>query len=349
MTERFRCIGPHGFGTYLVSWQNEAQFERVEMTASHLLVPGFVDLHFHGAYGLDFMTASSTDLHFLAGKLAKEGYEAVLPTTVTASFDSVTQAITALPEDPMFPGFHLEGPFISPLFPGAQPKEFIVDPPAGPSEWDEVFDDPRLRAITLAAEHPHALPLITRLMTRGVIVSQGHSAATFSEARAGFECGAFHATHFFNAMRPFHHREAGLVGYGLTNPGLNVEVIYDRKHVSNDAMKLLIQCKPVEAIFAVSDSSAATRLRPGTSLDLWGQRAVVERDSVRLADGTLAGSTITLLDAFRNLAQDFGEELAILACSINPRRALKLGPPRRYLEFDDRLELVRVHDLDQLS
>lgn len=345
MNGRYRFLGPEGFGSYELRWEGEIIAEHGHFPADHLIVPGFVDHHFHGAYGIDFMTATRADLEFLADKLAKEGYEAFLPTTVTASADDVMRALGNLPEHPMIPGFHLEGPFISRAFPGAQPPGFIMDPPVGASEWDAVFDDARLRVITMAAEHPNALPLILRLMGRGVIVSQGHTNATYGEAKAGFEHGAGHATHLFNAMRPFHHREPGVVGYALTTAGLNVEVIYDRHHVSREAMKLVLHCKQPDEIIAVSDASAATRLPNGSELEMWGHRATVELGTVRLADGTLAGSTITLLDAFRNLAQDFGEELAIRACCLNPRRALKLGPPRVYVEFDQGMNLVAVHQL----
>lgn len=341
----YHFLGPDGLGTYDVRWEGQLRLDRVNRSADHLLVPGFVDLHFHGAYGIDFMSATTTDLEFLAGKLASEGYEAFLPTTVTADVEDVKRAVAQLPDHPMIPGFHLEGPFISPKFPGAQPIDHIVEPPAAASEWDAVLDDTRLRVITLAAEHPLALSLISKLMSRGVIVSQGHTNATFFEAKGGFEAGAWHATHLFNAMRPFHHREPGIAGYALTTPGMSVEVIYDRHHVSRDAMKLVVQCKHADEIIAVSDASAATRLPNGSAVQMWGHHAVVEAGTVRLADGTLAGSTITLLDAFRNLSQDFGEELAIRACCLNPRRALKLGPPRVYVEFDQSLNLVAVHQL----
>lgn len=342
---RYRFLGEKGFGVYEVSFDEGLVAERVDKPADRMLVPGFVDLHFHGAYGLDFMDTTAHDLPFLAGKLEREGYEAVLPTTVAANVEDVLLAVGQLPDHPMFPGFHLEGPFISREYPGAQPPSAIEDPPVGLSRWDEVFDHPRLRAITLAAENPHALPLATRLMSRGVIVSQGHTAATFSQARAGFQNGAFHVTHLFNAMRPFHHREPGIIGYALVTDGMAVEVIYDRMHVCLDAMRLVVQCKKADDILAVSDSSAATRLPSGTKVRMWGHEAVVEGKTVRLADGTLAGSTITLLDAFKNLAQDFGEELAIRACCLNPRRALKLGPPKKYLEFDEAFNLVGMHQL----
>lgn len=345
MNGRFRYLGPEGYGTYEVRTEGELTFERVDKSSDRLLLPGFVDIHFHGAYGLDFMTATREDLEFLGRKLSKEGYEAVLMTTVTAPLEDVVRAVENLPDDPMFAGFHLEGPFISKHYPGAQPPQFILDPPAAASEWDAIFDHPKLRVVTMAAEHPFALPLITRLMSRGVIVSQGHTNATYAEAKAGFVHGAAHMTHFFNAMRPFHHREAGTVGYGLTTPGLTTEIIYDRQHVAEDAMKLLVQCKNSDDILAVSDSSAATRLPAGSELNMWGHQATVIGKRVQLPDGTLAGSTITLLDAFCNLCEDFGEELAIRACSLNPRRALKMGSPQVYLEFDQDYHLAQIYQL----
>lgn len=244
----------------------------------------------------------------------------------------------------MIAGFHLEGPFISADHPGAQPQDAILDP-VRLEEWDEVFEHPLLRVITLAPERPGALELITRLMKRGVIVSMGHTDATFDQARQGFEFGASHATHFFNAMRPFHHREAGIVGYALQNDAMSVELIYDRLHVSKEAAKLMVRCKPPERILAVSDSTMATGLPPGLEVEMWGGTCVTGDGQVRLkASGALAGSAITLLDAFRNLAHDFGLELAIRACCLNPRHALGLTEaPRVYVELDDRLEIVEVH------
>lgn len=339
-------LGNEGFGTYEVTWSGgEPNVRRVNQAADRLLIPGFVDVHFHGAYGIDFMSASREDLVVLAEKLLLEGYEVFLPTTVTSSLTDCMKAVSNMPDHPMMPGFHLEGPFISPYYPGAQPREAIADPPQGPSEWDALLDHPKLRYITLAPERPHALELTTRLLERGVIVSMGHSNATYEEARRGFEFGGHHTTHTFNAMRQFHHREAGLIGYALVNDALRCELIYDRLHVGPDAVRLLQKCKPENAVIAVSDSTAATRLAPGVRFTMWGHECVVGRGDVRLADGILAGSAITLLDTFRNLVEDFGEETAIRWCSLNPRNALKMGPPRVHVEFSKDLEIIAVrHD-----
>jgi len=280
----------------------------------------------------------------LCSKLADLGYEAFLPTTVTASAADVIKAISNLPNSPMIAGFHLEGPFISPVYPGAQPKESIVDAPISPSEWDVVLDDPRLKVITMAPERPGALAMIQRLSKRGVRVSMGHTNATFAEAEAGFRAGAMHTTHTYNAMRSLHHREPGLVGYVMSNDEIYSELIYDRLHVKRGAAEVLLRTKSNNRVIAVSDSVMAAGLPAGQTIKMWNLDVVVGDHEVRLTDGTLAGSGITLLDAFRNLADDFGQETAIKLCSINPRRAIGLNqPPSKYVEFDQNLNIVQIY------
>jgi N-acetylglucosamine-6-phosphate deacetylase len=172
----------------------------------------------------------------------------------------------------------------------------------------------------------------------------GHTDATFAEARAGFEAGALHTTHTFNAMRGLHHREAGVVGYALTNDALRCELIYDRHHVTRDATELLLRSKPAGGVVAVSDSTMATGMASGERLTMWGLDVVTSPGEVRLAsNGALAGSAITLLDAFRNLAEDFGTETAIRACCLNPRQALRrLEPPAMYVVLDGRWDIVET-------
>lgn len=341
MSRPYLALGPNGFGTYALD-EATRTLVPVEGEAENLLVPGFVDVHIHGAFGVDFMSASREDLLRMLRGLEKQGYEGLLPTTVTASAADVKSALANLPEDPMVLGFHLEGPFISPKFPGAQPPQAIVPPPSGSSEWDEVLDDPRLRLITLAPELEGATALIERLHARGVVVSMGHTNATYAEAATGHAAGVTHATHTFNAMRPLHHREAGTVGFALTADGVVCELIYDRLHVSPEAAAVLVRCKPEEKLIAVSDSTLASGIPAGQTIRMWGLDAIVGQGQVRLPDGTLAGSAITLLDAFRNLHADFGPEVAIRACCINPRLELGMDPdlPRVWVEFDKDLRIV---------
>lgn len=342
MNKVYDALGPEGFGSYEVEWRGgELAFHRVSRPPQGLLAPGFVDLHIHGAFGIDFMNSGPGEMEALCRRLEAEGYEGFLPTTVTADASSVRKALSKLIDHEMILGLHLEGPFISPVFPGAQPQKFIVDPPMGPSEWDDILSDPRLRLATVAPERPGALEFITRLASRGVVVSLGHTDATYEEARRGFEFGASHATHTFNAMRPFHHREAGTVGYVLKNDNVLCELIYDRHHVVREAAELLFRMKGASGVAAVSDGTMASGMPPGTRVEMWGLNAVVGRGDVRLEGGALAGSSITLYDAFRNLHDDFGPEIAIRACSLNPRRALKMGgSPRVWIEFDKKLEIT---------
>jgi len=333
-------LGPKGWGVYeLVDGEPRPSGGGADLWR----VPGFVDIHIHGAFGIDFMSASTEDIRRLSGLLGDCGYEGWLPTTITAPAADVQAALDRLPaDDPMILGFHLEGPFLSPRFPGAQPPTAILDP-VDAQGWSAIFEDPRLKVITMAPERPGALELIRRLSGRGVRVSMGHSDATYEEANLGFNAGARHTTHTYNAMRGLHHREAGLLGYALNQPGIQAELIYDRMHVSPAATEILLKAKTAENVIAVSDSTMATGLPDGTELEMWGLKATKGHGDVRLTGtSTLAGSAITLLDAFQNLAADFGPEVATRLCCLNARRTLGIQGVRKWVCFDLRGDLVEV-------
>lgn len=339
MSFRAQFLGPEGFGTYEIDLDDPVGFRRIQGTASEILVPAFVDIHIHGAFGIDFMSASPDDMLVLSQRLAQFGYDTFVPTTVTATPEQVLSAVRNLP--PHCPGFHLEGPFISPLHPGAQPPKAIVDPSIGNDRWDEVLEHPMLRIVTLAPERPGAIDLIRRLRRRSVIISIGHTDATLAQCREALQAGASHMTHTFNAMRPFHHREPGAAGFALLEDRVYAELIYDRAHVCMEAAALLFKAKPADKVIAVSDSTMAAGMPESSKLHMWGQECVVANGQVRLAEnGSLAGSASTLLDGFRNLAEDFGFEPAIRACCINPRQAMDLGRPRRYCLFSAQLDLL---------
>ena len=335
----FTALGPEGFGKYAVDLRSMAM-EPSDRPAEGLLIPGFVDIHIHGAFGKDFMSGSAEDLLAMADGLQTVGYEAFLPTTVTASLRDVQRAISHLPAaDERIAGFHLEGPFISPKHPGAQPQNYIVPPS---SEWNDVLDHEQLRVVTLAPEIGGGLELVERLSTRGVVPSLGHTDATYEQGRAAVEAGARHITHTYNAMRPLHHREPGTVGAALTFDKLSCELIYDRVHVTRPAAEVLLRCKGPENIIAVSDGTMAAGMPQGSEFAMWGLDCVVGEKDVRLKDGTLAGSKITLYDAFRNLARDFGPEIAIRLCSVNPRRALGMVNPRVWSIMDPELRIQEI-------
>ena len=333
------ALGPEGLRKYDVDLRTMAM-EPSDRPTEGLLVPGFVDLHIHGAFGYDFMSGSASDLLAMSEGLQKVGYESFLPTTVTGSVEDVSKALANLPaSDPRIGGFHLEGPFLSPKHPGAQPQDRIV--PYSP-EWGIVLDDHRLRVVTLAPEVEGGLGLVERLAAKGVIVSLGHTDATYAQVVEAVDAGARHTTHTYNAMRPLHHREPGTVGAALTLTRLSCEMIYDRIHVSRPAAKVLLKCKGPDGVIAVSDATMAAGMEPGSEITMWGLDCVVGKGEVRLKDGTLAGSGITLYDAFRNLAHDFGVETAIRLCSVNPRRALSLGEPRVWSIMDPEFRIMEM-------
>lgn len=343
----YQALGTQGVGNFRVEWeQTYPLLFPADEKADRILIPGFVDLHFHGAFGLDFMTASREELGIILRGLVQEGYEGVYLTTVSSSVEGVLAAIERLPEDdPTALGVHLEGPFLSKAFAGAQPIDAIVDPPIDASEWDAVFDHPRLKIVTLAPERPHALPLMAKLASKRLFVNMGHSAALYDEARRGFEFGASGVAHLFNGMATLHHRNPGLLAYALQQDGLYAELIYDREHVATEVARLLFKIKPIDRILAVSDGVAAIGQPPGTKIDLWGNPAVVEKTRVERSDGRLAGSIITLRDAFKNLAEDFGLEAAIRCCCLNPRKAMGLGEPRVWVEMDLNYRVIEIHRL----
>jgi len=333
MTGCFLMYGEHGFRPFEVDLANGYSTPSTN-SADTYLVPGLVDVHIHGALGVDFFSGRPEELVRVFDQLEARGYEALLPTTVTAPVATVLEFIQRLPNHRIVHGFHLEGPFISPKHPGAQPPSAIAAVPVGSSPWDAVFDDPQLRLVTIAPELPNAQALIRRLSSRGVIVSLGHTDGTFAQVGASAEWGVTHATHTYNAMRPLHHREAGTVGAVLMTDRINAELIYDRLHVSAPAARLLIDQKPAEALIGVSDGTMAAGMPAGSRLSMWGLDVVVGEGDVRLLDGTLAGSAVTLDEVFRNLWADFGPVVATRACCLNPRRELRMTETKVWQVLD---------------
>jgi N-acetylglucosamine-6-phosphate deacetylase len=293
-----------------------------------LILPGFIDLQMNGAHGIDVMSASVEDLLRLSRALAREGTSGWLPTVVTAPLATIERcdaviagAMAAQREQAKSDkaeeigaailGMHLEGPFISPKRLGAHPPLNLT--PAGDA-LARVLALKSLRLITLAPELEGALEAIGRLAARGVVVSLGHSDATFAEARAGVAGGARMFTHLFNAMRPLHHREPGIVGAALTTSPAVVGVIPDGVHVHPAMFAAVRAARSVRQTLVVSDRVALTGGESGTSTLRFGGASRLARvcdGAARFPDGTLVGSVITLLEGLRLAARDpvFGGDL----------------------------------------
>ena len=277
-----------------------------------LTLPGLVDLHVHAAGGV-WATGSVADLRQMARSLAAAGTTAFCPTSVTgppAELLALCRAAAVVMADPhpgeaRVLGVHAEGPYISPARLGAQPAAYVRAP-----DLDEVaalVGTGALNRVTLAPEIAPAF--VGALVATGVRVSLGHSDATYAQGLAALDAGATAVTHTFNAMRPWHHREPGLAGLAMSDPRVVAEVVADGEHVHPAVVRALVAARP-GGVAVVSDAIGAL------------EGSCCSGSSVRLADGTLAGTTATMLEMLANLV-GWGIPLAdaVAACSSTPARA----------------------------
>jgi N-acetylglucosamine-6-phosphate deacetylase len=299
------------------------------------LVPGFVDVHIHGAGGHDVMEGNPAALRAVARTIARFGTTSFLPTTVTAATDTTCRALHGIAVEiarwdvkreptvsaqPL--GFHLEGPFISPARRGVHPPDHIAAPSIALFEQFLEAAAGQVRILTLAPELPGAIELIAAARHRGIEVGMGHTDATYAQTRAAIAAGAHHAVHLYNAMRPFNHRETGVIGAVLTSPEVGAEVIADGVHVDDPALRVLLASKGVEQTLLVSDGTAATGM-PDGDYKLGPFEVKVTAGVCRNTEGKLAGSTLTLDRALRNMTA-LGVPLsdALRMVTWNPARLL---------------------------
>jgi N-acetylglucosamine-6-phosphate deacetylase len=261
-----------------------------------IAAPGFVEVHIHGFAGVDFATADEDGYRRAAEALLETGVTSFRPSFITAPEDELVASLEGVSRGL---GAHLEGPFISVDRLGMHPAAARRDPDVALLE--RLLAAGPVAHMTLAPELPGAPELIDLLVARGITVACGHTNATAEEAYAAFDRGAKHVTHLFNAMRPFTHRDPGIAGAALARDDVTVELILDGNHLSDEAVQLALRSAPGR-IALVTDASAAARMGDGD----WkmGSVDVFVRDgAARLADGTLAGSVLTMPDAIRDFVR----------------------------------------------
>ena len=315
-----------------------------------IAVPGFVDLQVNGFSGVDFLTADADGYRLAGEALLETGVTAYLPTFITAPEEQVVEALRALPaveDGPRILGAHLEGPFLSALRLGIHPAEARRNP--DPELLERLLDAGPVRLVTLAPELPGAGAVIERLLRREIAVSLGHSDATAEQAEAAFDRGVRSVTHLFNAMRPFHHRDPGIVGAALARPDVVVQLILDWVHVAPVTAAMVWQAAQGR-VALVTDAVSGAGL-DGGSYRL-GDVDVEIRDGVaRGATGALAGSTLTMIEAVRNLhSLGVALEDAVGAATEVPARVLRLpasgrigvGLPADVVVLSEELEIERV-------
>lgn len=293
--------------------------------------PGFIDIHVHGAGGADTMDCSAESLKTISEKLIQSGTTAYLATTMTMDQDTIEAALNMVrtymadQEDKAYPGseivgVHLEGPFISPSFKGAQAAENIQAPT---TTWIKPYFD-IIKIITLAPEMDEDFKFIREMKDSGVVLSMGHTGCDFETACSAYDAGVEHVTHCFNAMSGLHHRNPGAVGATFAKP-FTAEIITDGIHVHPGFFDTFIRIKTPEKVVLVTDAMRASFLGDGT-YDLGGQEVTVNGGAPRLNDGTIAGSVHRMDQALINVIEHTGYALheIINMLSLNPAKRIGL-------------------------
>lgn len=304
--------------------------EMIEPLSNTLVLPGFIDLHTHGAAGVNLMDADRDGFQAVSRFFASCGVSGFLATSWSASAQSIEQMLTRLKaymgseSGAALLGVHLEGPFINPVRAGAQSPRDIR--PARREEVLPYLDTGLVKVVTLAPEIEENHWLMQACAERGICISVGHSEATYEEMRQAVQDGVRHVSHTFNGMRAFNHRQPGVLGAALEIDELSCEVIADGVHVHTAAIRLLLRAKPAHQVMLVTDSIAGTGTPPGVT-EIQGRKVHFTEREARLSDGTLAGSVLTMDQALRNLVEITGrpaEELHAYASS-NAARVLGLA------------------------
>ncbi|MCB9450336.1 MAG: N-acetylglucosamine-6-phosphate deacetylase [Anaerolineaceae bacterium] len=293
------------------------------------IIPGLIDVHVHGGDGHDTMDATPAAIHGMARFFAQHGVTSYYPTTMTDTAENIQRALENVaacphPEDgAQHLGVHVEGPFLSPHYPGAQPPTFFRPPQ--PDEYAAWMKTGVVRLITVAPELDGALPMIEALTAQGVEFAAGHTNATYAETSRGAACGLRQVTHTFNGMRPLNHREPGILGAALTDDRLYAQIIADGVHTHPAMVKLLFRAKGAGRVLLITDAMSAAGL-PDGDYTLGAQSVTVKDGVARIPAGNLAGSTLTLDRAVRNTVAWTGLSLAEIlpAATSTPAEAMNL-------------------------
>lgn len=318
--------------------------QTIDLTGCYIL-PGFIDTHIHGAYGTRISDAVP-DMSKITKFEATQGVTGLCITTATSAFEDLLRQVddavetAEKSEGSKIWGIHAEGPFICEKYKGAMNPKYIIEPNLEKLDQLQQRAKGLLKILTIAPETEGAIELIHRAVKQGLIVSMGHTNATYDEARAAIEAGASQATHLFNAMRGLHHREPGILAAALTDPKVRCEMICDHVHLHPAVLQLIYQCKTADGINIISDSGHAAGLNV-SQFEVDGIMRYVKDGVVRLANGTIAGSAKTVLDGVQNLIRS-GIPMGDVAkmASYNPARTLKIDHITGSIAEGKRADLV---------
>jgi N-acetylglucosamine-6-phosphate deacetylase len=308
--------------------QFDGAIERIDGSGLTTL-PGFIDVHVHGSAGHDTMDATPAALAALAGFYATHGVTGFLATTMTGSGEAIRQALEngaacvgPFEDGATLLGVHLEGPYLNVQMKGAQAGRDIRT--ADPAEYRPWLDLNVIRQVTVAPEFPENHAFIRDCVARGIVVSMGHTAATFDEVRQAVDLGVRQATHTFNAMTPVHHRTVGTAGAVLSMDEIACELITDTIHVHPAILKMAIRAKGIDRIVAITDAIRGAGM-PDGQYDLGGQLVTVCDGMATIDGGSLAGSTLTMDRGLRNILAATGLSLSEAWPMTSANAAAQLG------------------------
>ena len=322
------------------------------------LFPGFIDVHNHGAVGVDVNEADVDGFLEIAGFLARNGVTAWVPTIVPDSDESYRRIISAIDRlmdvqvDRLIAqvvGVHYEGVFANEKMCGALRPEYFKR-----GQWTvDGGQLPRLKTgvhmTTLAPEIDGGVELIEALVGQGWIVSIGHTRADVETLDRAFAAGARHVTHFFNAMTGIHHRDIGVAGWALTNEGVTFDIIADGIHVHPKMLEFACRCKSPEKSLLISDSVAPTGLGEG-KFELWGETITVKNGRTQNERGSIAGSVITMLDAFKRIRSlGFTDSDVSKMASLNPAKLLGIDKTNGSIKVGKRADLVAIDNSGEVK
>lgn len=318
--------------------------------AGHYVSPGFIDVHVHGCGGADTMDEDQNTFDFISRSVLQTGVTSFLPTTMTMPFSKIDQSLNRIryamrkSNGAEILGCHMEGPFISEAYKGAQDGQNILMPDF--SLIHSYLDV--IKIITIAPELADDGKFIRSCVEKGIVVAIGHSNATYEQAMSAISAGVSHITHTFNALPPLHHRRPGAIGAAMDS-GVVCELIADNIHVHPAVQRLFLRVKGVDKIILITDAMRASLLEDGY-YDLGGQQVTVAKGVARLADGVIAGSVLSLNEGVKNFMDNTGLSLVhgIQMVTMNPARQIGVSGVKGSIEvgkhaditiFDDHLDV----------
>lgn len=321
--------------------------------AGKTLYPGFIDIHIHGAAGVDVMSAGPGELERMARFLLQNGVTRWMPTFVPAAEDKYRAAIKTLNEfiqwqagkpAARIAGVHYEGPFVSEKQCGALHEQYFrtFEKEEDLSSLPRLASDNVRHMTTLAPEVSGGIELIKKLRELGWIVSIGHTRAEVETLNSAFAAGARHMTHFFNAMTGLHHRDLGAVGWGLANDDVTCDVIADGVHVHPDILKMLYKAKTPGSLSLISDAILPAGMGDG-EYDVWDEKIKVQNGRTANERGSIAGSVITMINAVKMMTSlGIPEWEVAQMASLNPARLLGIDRDHGSIEVGKRADLVAL-------